>query len=612
MPPFLKRLLDRTAAMARESPLKTWAALTLAGGVAVQAMPVTEWLELHLIDWQFARLRQVVSKPAGVTPVLIGIDEATLEALPEPIALWHEHLGGVLTALAAATPLAVGIDIELPQRSMESLKPGLDAALAQGLAAAARAAPLVIARTVDEGGRVRPIHPPFLTLAGADGSGLATWPLDADDVVRRFDERQGEDGASVPTLAGVLARRLGREVAAGMLDFALGAPFDYIPLHRALAWARDGDTARLQSAFAGRLVLIGAVLPFTDRHRQAVNLAGWESSSGAAPGLLLHAQTLRSLLGPGLIRTAPGGAGVALSAAAGLLWFGFARVGRGLAWLAGFAAAAMGAALWLLHLGLHLPVAGALLLAICAGVARIGFDAWFQRRERLRLKAAFNGYVSPNVMSLILDGKLQSQVGTGRRQVCVLFADIRDFTPLSERTAPERVVALLNRYFDRMTAVIHRHEGTVDNFRGDGIMCIFGAPQATLSPCRDGFLAATGMLGELDGLNADLTADGFEPIAMGVALAYGEAVVGHIGAASRHEYTAIGDVANVSARLEGMTKETGYPLLVTAEVAAAVGADVGFDDLGLRALKGHAPVPVCAWPPRDRSVAGATHATLKP
>ena len=106
------------------------------------------------------------------------------------------------------------------------------------------------------------------------------------------------------------------------------------------------------------------------------------------------------------------------------------------------------------------------------------------------------------------------------------------------------------------------------------------------------------MLGELDGLNADLVADGYAPIAMGVALAYGEAVVGHIGAANRHEYTAIGDVANVSARLEGMTKEAGYPLLVTSEVAAAVGADVRFDDLGERALKGHAPVRVCAWPPR--------------
>ena len=603
MPTSLTRLLHRVPAMARQAPLWTWAALTLVAGIAVQALPLTELLELHLVDQQFALLRRVAPKSAAPTPVLIGVDEATLDAFPEPVALWHEYLGSVLAALAMARPQAIGLDIELPRRSQDAIKPGLDAALAQGLAAAARAAPLVIARTVDQGGRIRPVHPAFLSLAGSEGSGLATWPRDADDGVRRFDERQGVGGAMVPTLAGVLARRLGHPAPPGMLDFALGAPYAYIPLHQVWDWARAGDQARLDNAFAGRVVLIGGVLPFTDRHRQSVNLAGWESDGGAAPGLLLHAQALRSLLGRGLIRPAPAAAGAALMACAALMWFGFARIGRGVALLAGFAALAGTIALWSLYAGVHLPLAGALMLATAAGTARAGYDAWFQRRERMRLKAAFNGYVSPNVMDLILDGKLESQVGTGRRHLCVLFADIRDFTPLSERTEPERVVALLNRYFDRMTAVIHRHDGTVDNFRGDGIMCIFGAPRATDSPCRDGFAAATGMLGELDGLNADLAADGYAPIAMGVALAYGEAVVGHIGAANRHEYTAIGDVANVSARLEGMTKETGYPLLVTTEVAAAVGADVRFDDLGERALKGHAPVRVCAWPPRAAAAA---------
>lgn len=587
--------------------LPGWVALALLGAV-FQWWPPAAVLDLKLLDLQFAVLRRIAPKPAAETPVLIAADEATLAAFPEPIALWHRYLGGIFSTLATVRPRAVGVDIELPQRSQDALVPGSDLALTRGLLALKQSTPLVIARNVDELGRVKPMYPPFLALAGQDGSGLATWLLDADDRVRRFDERQGVNGAAVPTLPGVMARRLGRDSAPGLIDFALGEPFMYVPMHEVWRWIADGDQRRLQDAFGGRVVLIGGVFPFTDRHRQPVNLAGWEADDGAAPGLLLHAQALRSLLGDGLIRTAAPTWVLASVLAAALLWFGFARIGAGLALLAAFVVALLGIALWLLHGGVHLPAAGALVLAVGGSATRIGVDAWFHRRERQRLKRAFEGYVSPNVLDLIMQGKLDTQVGSGRRMVCVLFSDIRDFTPLSERTDPERVVALLNRYFERMTDAIHRHDGTVDNFRGDGIMCIFGAPQPTDSPCRDGYLAATAMLAALDGLNADLVADGFEPIAMGVSLAYGEAVVGRIGAGNRHEYTAIGDVANVSARLEAMTKEVGYPLVVGGTVADALAGMADFDDLGERALKGHAPVRACGWPTRQRGAEPPNHA----
>ena len=495
-------------------------------------------------------------------------------------------------------PRAVGVDIELPQRSQDALVPGLDLALMRGIVALKSAATLVLARNIDEIGRVKPVYPPFLAAAGENGSGLAAWPLDADDRVRRFDEFQGADGAFAPMLAGVIARRLGRDAAPGLIDFALGEPFSYVPMHEVWRWIQAGDEQRMRQMFSGRVVLIGGVFPFADHHPQAVNLASWDAENGAVPGLLLHAQALRSLLGGRLVGTAAPVWGFAAVVGASLLWFGFAHLGTGLGLLVAFSGALLGLALWLLHGGVHLPVAGPLLVAVTGSATRIGVDALFQRRERLRLRRAFEGYVSPNVLELIMEGKLDSQVGTGRRMLCVLFADIRDFTPLSERTEPERVVALLNRYFECMTRVLHLHDGTLDNFRGDGMMCVFGAPRVTDMPCRDGFLAATGMLAALDGLNAGLVADGFEPIAMGVSLTYGEAVVGRIGAADRHEYTAIGDVANVSARLEAMTKEVGYPLVVSGAVADALKGIAGFDDLGERPLKGHAPVRACGWPPR--------------
>ncbi|MGE5794110.1 MAG: CHASE2 domain-containing protein [Bacteroidota bacterium] len=575
-----------------------------AAGIALQLAPPIRSLELALLDAQFAALRALGPKPAADNIVIVGIDEATLQAFPEPLALWHHRLAAVFDGLARARPRAVGVDVELPERSYDFVQPGLDAALLRSLHGLRTAAPLVIARGVDQAGRVKPMFPPFLAVAGADGAGLATWPVDADGTVRRFDERQGEGGAPVPTLSGVLARRLGAATPAGLIDFALGPAYGYLPAHDVAAWASAGDTAKLLAALGNRVVLVGSVLPFKDRHELPVALAAWEDSS-SAPGVLIHAQALRSLLGPGLIARAPAAAVLAAVAAAACLWFAFARLAAGAAALALFVALAAAGSTWLLARGVQLPVAGALVVAALAAALRIGHEAWFHRRSRMELRRAFAGAVSPNVLDLILRGELDSEVGSGRRRVCVMFGDIRGFTPLSERTDPEQMVKLLNRYFTHIVSVAHRHRGTVDNFRGDGIMCIFGAPQSTPDPCRDGFLAARDMFEELEVLNRELASESLPPIRIALSLAYGEAVVGRIGAAERNEYTAIGDVANVSARIEGLSAEVGYPLVATEDVVAAVRDLATFDSLGERTLKGHSPVRVYGWPPRAKGARAA-------
>ncbi len=596
----------------RRSPLARhlvygWLAI-LALGLSMQMQRSFALLDLKLLDQAYAALRRL-GPPVPVSPdiAIVAIDDATFAAFPEPLALWHRHLGDILAALAQAQPKAVGLDIELPERSYDFVRPGGDLELLKGLLAMRTAAPLVLARGVDQAGRVKPIYAPFLAAVGDDGTGLATWPVDADGRVRRFDERLGENATVVPTFTGTIARRLGREPLPGLIDFTLGGPYTYLPAQSVVEWSGRGDIERLRSAFAGRVGLVGSVLPFADRHVLPVQLAGWEENN-ATPGVLIHAQALRSIFGPGLIGSAPALAPVLLVALASLTWFALARLGAGLSLLALFVLGVLGLWIWLLKSGIHLPIAAALATAGAGAAARVGYEAWFNRRERARLRSSFEGYVSPNVMEMILRGDLGTQTGTGRRMLCVLFADIRNFTPISERAQTEQVVTLLNLYFERMTRAIHAHDGTVDNFRGDGIMAIFGAPQPTPHPCRDGFLSAQGMLAEIDGLNDELAGRGIEPIAIGTSLAYGEAIVGHIGAAARHEYTAIGDVANVSARLESMTKEVGYPLVVSADVVSALQAEVQFDDLGVREIKGHASVHVYGWPPRGTHVP-AGHAT---
>jgi adenylate cyclase len=584
--------------------------VVLALGMSVQLLPPGQALDAKLLDESFAFLRRMALKPAQVDIALIGIDEATLRAFPEPIALWHRHLGEILRGIAQAGPRAVGIDIELPERSYDFLRPGGDRELLSGMLALRAVAPVVIALGVEQSGRIKAIHSPFLAAAGENGSGLAAWPLDSDGRVRRFDERLDASGAPVPTLVGTLARHLGVDAAPGWIDLAVGARFDYVPAHTVSDWMRQGNEQQLRAAFGQRVVLLGAVLPFVDRHALAVPLAAWEAE-GAAPGILLHAQALRSLLGAGLVRAAPPFVPFVLIAIASCAWFALGRVGPGSLALIGFLAALAIAALWLLHHGMFVPVSAAAATAGIAAAGRAGHDAWLHRREREHLKRSFAGYVSPKVLELILRGELDTETGSGRRSLCVLFADIRNFTAMSERAAPEAVVDLLNAYFERMTRAIHAHDGTVDNFRGDGIMCFFGAPQPSARACQQGFLAAKRMLSELSELNRELRPHDLPALRIGLSLAYGEAIVGRIGAAERHEYTAIGDVANVSARLESMTKELGYPLLLTAQVVAQLAADETFDDLGSREIRGHDPVYVYGWPARAAGTSTTDVAALR-
>lgn len=585
----------------RFPPARLWKGWLLAMclGVTLAMSPATAWLELKWLDTGFSLLRQKLPRTATAPIVIVGIDDATFAAFPEPFALWHARLAVILEGIGQAEPQAVGLDVELPQRSYDFILPGQDLILYTALRELASHTPLVLARGVDASGKLRPLHLPFAIAAGAGNIGLSAFPLDIDGAVRRFDEFLDEKNRTTPSLAGNLVRRLGHPVESGLIDFTLGPAMTYVPVQDVWQWTQQGKLDRLRNAFRGRIVLLGSVLPFEDQHQVSVPLAAWRQDTRSA-GILVHAQALRSLLGPGLVRQAPSWADPALALIGSLLWFAGARAGWALIVLLLFTGGLALLSLGLLHAGLHLPVAGAALSALLGCAGRLGREARFQFQERQRLRNAFEGYVSPAVLHLILDGRLDSELGSGRRAVCVLFADVRDFTTLSEGTPPEAVVALLNRYFECMTPIIHHHGGTVDNFRGDGIMCMFGAPQPVANPCLAGLAAARQMLGALDKLNETLLVEGQRPLAIGIGLAFGDAVVGRLGAANRHVYSAIGDVANVSARLESLTKELGYPLLVSAGVADAVAEHVRFDDLGERGLKGHTPVRVWGWPPRTK------------
>jgi class 3 adenylate cyclase len=145
--------------------------------------------------------------------------------------------------------------------------------------------------------------------------------------------------------------------------------------------------------------------------------------------------------------------------------------------------------------------------------------------------------------------------------------------------------------------VVHKHRGTVDKFIGDGMMAIFGAPQQLEHPERNAIEAAQEMIERLAEVNAELAAQGEEPLKIGIGLHSGEIIVGHIGSRSRHEYTAIGDVVNVASRLEGLSKTAGHVIICSKAVAQALGSPPMLSSLGAHPVAGHSPQEIYGWNP---------------
>ena len=175
-------------------------------------------------------------------------------------------------------------------------------------------------------------------------------------------------------------------------------------------------------------------------------------------------------------------------------------------------------------------------------------------REKEAIKRAFTRYVAREVVEEILKNPESLVLSGQRRDVTVLFCDIRGFTPLAERLNPEEVVLLLNEFYNLMIETTFKHDGTLDKFLGDGVMCIFGAPIARDDHAMQAVRTALDMQAGITDLSSRFVREGRTPIAVGIGVSAGEVVAGTVGGEDRMEYTAIGDSVNLAARLESTAK----------------------------------------------------------
>jgi adenylate cyclase len=216
------------------------------------------------------------------------------------------------------------------------------------------------------------------------------------------------------------------------------------------------------------------------------------------------------------------------------------------------------------------------LLLLCAGalfasgrkLASLASSVQLAARQQRILERHLGRFVSPSVADVILrgDGGLG---GAERRDVTVLFCDLRDFTTMCERRHPEDVVELLNTFFERACQIVQQHGGTVNKFMGDGLLALFGAPVEHPQPVNAAVEAAHEMMYAVDELR---TRGGiWREFDVGISIDCGDVVVGEVGASSRAEYTAIGTTVNRAARLQGVAREAARRIVLSEECAARLG-----------------------------------------
>jgi class 3 adenylate cyclase len=190
-------------------------------------------------------------------------------------------------------------------------------------------------------------------------------------------------------------------------------------------------------------------------------------------------------------------------------------------------------------------------------------------QEREFISTVLGEYVSKEVKDKILkEGGLHNE--GEERDVTVLFADLRDFTSLSEIWNPKEIVELLNEYFDSMVEVIQKNGGVIDKFIGDAIMAYFGAPVSIPNPQKPAYKASREMLEQLNHLNLKFLDKGLPTLKQGIGLHHGTVVIGNIGSKTRKNYTIIGDAVNLASRLESMTKEVQKDLIASESVHRAL------------------------------------------
>lgn len=205
-------------------------------------------------------------------------------------------------------------------------------------------------------------------------------------------------------------------------------------------------------------------------------------------------------------------------------------------------------------------------------------------RSNAFIRQVFGRYVADEVAEELLENPKALELGGELREVTVLMSDLRGFTPMSEQLEAPQVVEVLNRHFAHMVEVISKYGATIDNFIGDAILAVFGAPVTFDDAPLRAIACAIEMQQRMEEVNKENVAAGLPEVAMGVGIASGDAVAGNIGSEKRSKYSVIGSAVNLAARVESFT--VGGQILIADDTRRACADDIRIDGSLRVKLKG--------------------------
>ncbi len=423
------------------------------------------------------------------------------------------------------------------------------------------------------------------------------WP-DPDEVIRRARYRLSGDktgglfdsGTVVESLAARALRKFGQpELIPTDTDpvrfrFTRAPGFGY-PIHPIgdvllpKAWRQNYQNGEF---FRGKIVLIGPTADiFQDTHRTPFPTVKKDERiySSDMLGPEIHLNIIGAALHREFLRETPMAADVTVILLAGLIASALSFfVHQPLRRLVVIPLLVVG--YWCLALGLFnhanlvIPVASPLIVLVVSGVFVLAYDYFLEQFERARVRKTLERYVSKDIVRELLDNPATyfNSLGGVRKQVTVLFSDIRGFTTLTEGADSALLVKQLNEYFEDMVRHVFGFQGTLDKFIGDAVMAVWGniVSQGPEHDAQHAVSTALEMKRSLARLNVDWKKRGLPELAFGIGINHGEAIVGNLGSAQKTDFTVIGDAVNLASRLEGATKEYHLDLLVGEKMAPLI------------------------------------------
>ena len=288
---------------------------------------------------------------------------------------------------------------------------------------------------------------------------------------------------------------------------------------------------------------------------------------GVYPGVEIHATMLDNLLSQDFLRDSPVWLAALLTLLFGVLAAMIILFCRN-AWQSSLAFVLLlplpfAAGFLAYGSGIWLPVAvqaTAVLLALISGVV---FNFATEGRKKRYIKRAFSQYLHPTVIEQLVSNPAWLRLGGEKRELSIFFSDLAGFTGMSERLDPERLTLLLNEYLSAMTDIILESGGTIDKYEGDAIIAFWNAPLTQPDHASRAVQAALRCQERLAELRPDFKARFDCDLFLRIGINTGPVVVGNLGSSQRFDYSILGDNANVAARLEGVNKEFGTPILIS-------------------------------------------------